>query len=61
MVFGLPVEQREDVSTRSKAKSMVEHDESPQETPRRKCEALMNGQVVEPSFANGNWATRWRD
>jgi hypothetical protein len=28
---------------------------------RRKCEALMNGSVVEPSFAKGNWAIRWRE
>ncbi|KAK5047802.1 hypothetical protein LTR84_006467 [Exophiala bonariae] len=27
----------------------------------RKCEALMNGAVVEPSFAKGNWAIRWRE
>lgn len=32
-----------------------------QEDPKRKCEALMNGAVVEPSFAKGNWAIRWRD
>lgn len=29
--------------------------------PQRKCEALMNGAVVEPSFAKGNWAIRWRE
>lgn len=28
---------------------------------RRKCEALMNGSVVEPSFAKGNWSVRWRE
>jgi hypothetical protein len=28
---------------------------------RRKCEALMNGQVVEPSFAKGDWSIRWRE
>jgi len=28
---------------------------------RRKCEAVMNGSVVEPSFAKGNWAIRWRE
>ncbi|KAK5021300.1 hypothetical protein LTS07_011139 [Exophiala sideris] len=27
----------------------------------RKCEALMNGSVVEPSYAKGNWAIRWRE
>jgi hypothetical protein len=29
--------------------------------PRRKCEAVMSGQVVEPSFAKGDWCVRWRD
>lgn len=28
---------------------------------RRKCEAVMNGKVVEPSFAKGSWSIRWRD
>ena len=27
----------------------------------RKCEAVMKGVVVEPSFAKGNWGVRWRD
>jgi hypothetical protein len=42
----------------------VEEDEEAAETeakPRRKCEAIMAGQVVEPSFAKGDWAVRWRD
>lgn len=28
---------------------------------RRKCEAVSNGRVVEPSFAKGNWGIRWRE
>lgn len=28
---------------------------------RRKCEAVMQGNVVEPSFAKGDWAVRWRE
>ncbi|KAI1336303.1 hypothetical protein F5Y15DRAFT_419091 [Xylariaceae sp. FL0016] len=28
---------------------------------RRKCEAVMQGKVVEPSFAKGDWAIRWRE
>ncbi|CRK13248.1 hypothetical protein BN1723_009939 [Verticillium longisporum] len=28
---------------------------------RRKCEAIMQGKVVEPSFAKGDWAVRWRE
>ena len=27
----------------------------------KKAEALMNGVVVEPSFAKGNWSIRWRE
>lgn len=27
----------------------------------RKCEAVRQGQVVEPSFAKGDWAIRWRE
>ncbi|KAI0020959.1 hypothetical protein F4780DRAFT_778950 [Xylariomycetidae sp. FL0641] len=27
----------------------------------RKCEAVMQGKVVEPSFAKGDWAVRWRE
>ena len=34
--------------------------ERPQEV-RRKCEALMNGSVVDPSFAKGDWSIRWRE
>ncbi|KAI8962160.1 hypothetical protein F5Y11DRAFT_357150 [Daldinia sp. FL1419] len=29
-------------------------------TPR-KCEAVMQGKVVEPSFAKGDWGIRWRE
>lgn len=28
---------------------------------RRLCEAVMNGKVVEPSFAKGDWSIRWRE
>jgi hypothetical protein len=28
---------------------------------RKKCEALMQGKVVEPSFAKGDWGIRWRE
>lgn len=28
---------------------------------KRKCEAVMQGKVVEPSFAKGDWAVRWRE
>lgn len=28
---------------------------------QRMCEAVMNGKVVEPSFAKGDWSIRWRE
>jgi hypothetical protein len=28
---------------------------------RRLCEAVMNGAVVEPSYAKGDWGIRWRE
>lgn len=43
-------------------KASIAADEAAEEDMvRRKCEALMNGAVVEPSFAKGNWAIRWRE
>ena len=56
-----PVE--EDTDRRSKkGKSKKAALPDPKPVPgRRKCEALMNGAVVEPSFAKGNWSIRWRE
>lgn len=34
---------------------------TPKEQIRRKCEALMQGSLVEPSFAKGDWSIRWRE
>lgn len=51
VVFGFPSNQTE-VATQNQL---------PGDQSRRKCEAVMNGQVVEPSFAKGNWAIRWRE
>jgi len=31
------------------------------EGEKRLCEAIMNGTVVEPSFAKGDWGIRWRE
>jgi hypothetical protein len=28
---------------------------------RRMCEAVMQGKIVEPSFAKGDWGVRWRE
>ncbi|KAH6894527.1 hypothetical protein B0T10DRAFT_508899 [Thelonectria olida] len=35
--------------------------EGGEEENRRLCEAVMGGKVVEPSFAKGDWAIRWRE
>lgn len=37
-----------------------EDDDVPKER-RKKCEAIMQGQLVEPSFAKGDWGVRWRE
>jgi hypothetical protein len=39
----------------------VEESGKGEEKVRRKCEALMQGSVVEPSFAKGDWSVRWRE
>ncbi|EXJ58802.1 hypothetical protein A1O7_06232 [Cladophialophora yegresii CBS 114405] len=64
VVFGFAVDSSEQdrQGQHATAATTVEgrNDGSESET-RRKCEALMNGSVVEPSFAKGNWAIRWRE
>jgi hypothetical protein len=47
-------------SKKGKSKKAVDSDPKPVDA-RRMCEALMNGAVVEPSFAKGNWSVRWRE
>ncbi|KAF2805303.1 uncharacterized protein BDZ99DRAFT_490851 [Mytilinidion resinicola] len=44
----------------AQSRRAVDADHAPQ-TTRWKCEALMQGAVVEPSFAKGDWAIRWRE
>ena len=61
VVFGFPIDQAEGTTTGGKASRSAAKQSSSEEKPRRKCEAVMNGQVVEPSFAKGNWAIRWRE
>lgn len=67
IVFGFEVPKRESLGTKSKAKPKARgkddggEDAQASSTEIRKCEALMNGMVVEPSFAKGNWAIRWRE
>lgn len=68
IVFGHPikdplhesqqVESNSKLSTRSRSKR---EEPAKTEANHRKCEALMNGAVVEPSFAKGNWSIRWRE
>jgi hypothetical protein len=70
VVFGfalhevLPAEAVEEESARkskkAKSKKAASLDPKPM-AARRMCEALMNGTVVEPSFAKGNWSIRWRE
>ena len=70
VVFGfisdevLQREPPEDEVGRKKPKAKSKKTTTSESKPaaaRRKCEALMNGAVVEPSFAKGNWSIRWRD
>lgn len=63
VVFGFPVDQAEAERPQSRGKnaSKEEQEGPPEDIPRRKCEALMSGHVVEPSYAKGNWSIRWRE
>lgn len=40
---------------------VVKQAEDDQTEARRKCEAVMQGKVVEASFAKGGWSVRWRE
>ena len=61
VVFGFSIEEAEAIPKNTKVKSHIEKAKSADEAPRRKCEAVMSGNVVEPSFAKGNWSIRWRE
>jgi hypothetical protein len=73
VVFGVEVEGWEEVGGNGggakkgkKGKGKRDADSEDEDVrseakPRRKCEAVMSGQVVEPSFAKGDWSVRWRD
>lgn len=67
VVFGVWVKGGDDEGAerkagRGKAKGMVEDDVvGTAGEVRRKCEAVMSGAVVEPSFAKGEWGIRWRE
>lgn len=60
VVFGLVVEGEEKEERPKKAKNRGDTEECT-EPARKKCEALMDGQLVEPSFAKGDWSLRWRE
>ena len=59
VVFGLLLESPPNDSKRQARKGRTGEEQS--EKVRRKCEALMHGSVVEPSFAKGDWSIRWRE
>ncbi|KAH7060429.1 hypothetical protein B0J12DRAFT_708283 [Macrophomina phaseolina] len=40
---------------------VVKQADDDQTEARRKCEAVMQGKVVEASFAKGDWGVRWRE
>lgn len=61
VVFGFPVDQVEGVPKDNTSKTTADQRASADEAPQRKCEAVMNGHIVEPSFAKGNWSIRWRE
>lgn len=60
VVFGFPVDPPETNQGKSKTKG-GDKEPAAEEAPRRMCEAVMNGKVVDPSFAKGNWSIRWRE
>jgi len=51
-VFGFDIEGHDGTISKKKSEAL--------EGDRRPCEAVMNGVVVEPSFAKGDWGIRWR-
>ena len=70
VVFGFVVEgdiggggERKATHKKGKKKTSEEAEEKAVEPTekRKKCEAIMNDVVVEPSFAKGEWGIRWRD
>lgn len=62
VVFGFPLQtEATPPSTPQKNKKSNKANTVSEEPSRRHCEALMNGKLVDPSFAKGNWSIRWRD
>lgn len=65
VVFGLEVEgdggHERKAGKKGKKSKGEEAENDDVEMGGRKCEALMGGSVVEPSFAKGGWSVRWRE
>ena len=60
------MDDREQVHVGKKKHKKKSADEDTEEVQgdterRRKCEAIMNETVVEPSYAKGEWGIRWRE
>ena len=65
-VVGENMDDREQVHVGKKKHKKKSADEDTEEVQgdterRRKCEAIMNETVVEPSYAKGEWGIRWRE
>lgn len=58
VVFGL---ERSGVLAGEPKKGKKGEDDEGKQEGRRMCEAVMNGAVVEPSYAKGDWGIRWRE
>lgn len=59
VIVGFAVKS-EDSGVGQRRNAEANEDES-KEVRKRKCEAVVLGKVVEPSFAKGDWAIRWRE
>lgn len=60
IVEGDATEARLDSKSSKRRGSRSDKGDTDQVPMKKKCEALMNGTIVEPSFAKGNWSIRWR-
>ena len=47
--------------SREKGRDVIAGDDEKEKERRRKCEAVMSGNVVEASYAKGEWGIRWRE
>ena len=46
---------------KEKGRDVIAGDDEQEKERRRKCEAVMSGNVVEASYAKGEWGVRWRE